>query len=226
MEYADFIKNIFDGCKGKFPSRPIKFIPIYKDDIVYAYLRPITYDYRTALPGCVELLSKWRIENPSISTGSFEVTTERTEKWLDNHVVNKPDRILFLIMGLDGQPLGHIGFASFSFEEKGCEVDAVLRGVKGVYPGLMTHAMAALIRWGISELKLEKITLKVFSDNHSALRFYENFGFNYVQSIPLVKITMPGEVKWEIATQGIDEPAERYYTEMQLDLEKWLGQTP
>jgi RimJ/RimL family protein N-acetyltransferase len=224
MKYADFIKDIFDRYKGKFPSRSLKCIPVYKDDTLYAYLRPITEDYRTALPGCVELLSKWRIENPSISTGSFEVTTERTEKWLDNHVINKPDRILFLIMSLDGQPLGHIGFASFGFEEKGCEVDAVLRGVKDVYPGLMTHALAALILWGLEELRLEKITLKVFSDNKSAIGFYERFGFYYVKSIPLVRIVLPGEEKWEIAEQGVKEPAERYYTEMQLDIENWLSQ--
>lgn len=214
-DYSLFIKKTFDRYKGKSRHRPLKTLPIYDEERrICAYLRPITQNYRISLPECSELLGKWRQENPSIATGTFQVTRERTEKWLDMHIIDREDRILFLIVGLDGQFLGHMGFSSFDYEKKTCEVDAVLRGVKGLYPGLMRYAMRSLINWGIHELHLDHITLKVFSDNSHAIRFYEKCGFEFAKLIPLAKVVRPGEEKWEICPWPQDTAPERYYAEM------------
>lgn len=214
-DYAMFIKETFDNYKCKYIHEPLKCLPVYNDkNIICAYLRPITEDYRITLPECSELLGKWREDNPSIATGTFQVTRERTEIWLDKHIIGREDRILFLIVGLGGQFIGHLGFSNFYYEEKSCEVDAVLRGVKDFYPGLMEYAMKSLIFWGVHQLNLEKITLRVFSDNTRAIRFYERCGFQFVQLIQLVKVVLPNEEKWEVSQQSQDTSAERYYTEM------------
>lgn len=214
-DYALFIKERLDCYKGKYQPESLKLLPVYNyQTILCAYLRPITEDYRITLPGCSDLLGKWREENPGIATGTFQVTRERTEKWLDTHIIGRDDRILFLIVALDGQFLGHIGFSSFEYQEKACEVDAVLRGVNDVHPGLMGYALNSLICWGLSDLRLEKITLKVFADNTHAIQFYRRCGFQVMQLIPLVKVVLPGEEKWEISPQLQGTVAERYYTEM------------
>ena len=221
-DYSLFIKEIFDRFKCKSPFDILKLIPVYdREGIICAYLRPVTKDYRVTLPGCAALLSQWRRENPSISTGTFEVTEERTEKWLDRHVVDRDDRILFLILGLDGTSIGHLGFSSFNYEERCCEVDAVLRGIKDRYPGIMAFAMHSLIYWGLRDLKLEHIKLRVFSDNEGAIAFYYKCGFVFLTQIPLYKVKLPGEEKWEVAADGLYDRIERYYTEMELDMEGW-----
>lgn len=218
--YKDFIKDTFDHYKCKHPFDLLKRIPVYdNENKICAFLRPITKDYKTTMPGCVSLLSKWRRENPTISTGTFEVADTRTEKWLENHVLGRDDRIIFMIVDLKGANIGHIGYASFDYENKKCEVDSVLRGVKGIYPGMMTFAMNSLLYWGISCLKLEHIRLKVFSDNTGAVKFYELCGFFFIRNIPLYKVILPEEEKWDIAPDNYTGTIDKYYTEMAIDVD-------
>ena len=173
-EYQLFIKNTFDGLKRKSKDDMLYCIPIYGDhDNLCGYLIPIIQEYPIALPECAAIFAKWRNENPSMSGNEFIATTEGTEKWLRDLVINRDDRILFLIFSVDGTKIGHIGYSSFQFEDKSCEVDAVLRGEKLILPGMMTFALRALINWGLKELQLMVIRLRVFSDNVEAIDFYK-----------------------------------------------------
>jgi len=154
-KYQKFIKNILDSYKCKSYDDYLICLPVYDEGKkIVAFLRPITKNYIETIPNCVELMSKWRIENPTISTGKFTVTHERTQRWLDNLVINKNDRIIFLIMDFSGNYLGHIGYASFNYKKKSAEIDSVLRGVKGVMPGLMGFCMNTIIEWGKKVLHL------------------------------------------------------------------------
>jgi RimJ/RimL family protein N-acetyltransferase len=74
--------------------------------------------------------------------------------------------------------------------------------------------MRAMISWGKKVLKVEKINLKVFLDNKHAVDFYKRCGFARVKKIPLVKVIMPDEEKWEIASGQNAVNAQRYYLEM------------
>ena len=215
MTYASFVTQTLDRYKCKSPSSPLVCLPILAHDgQVMAYLRPITEDYLVTIPSCVELMSRWRTENPTISTGLFKVTYERTKKWLDDYVINNDRRIIFLVMDFNGQYLGHIGLASFDYETRSAEVDSVLRGVKGVKPGLMQQCMQAIITWGRAELELNRISLSVFNDNEHAVRFYERCGFTKGKLTPLVQVQLPDEVKWEIGTEADRPTATRFYLEM------------
>jgi len=180
-------------------------IPTYNDlGLPAGSLRPITRDYRTALPFCAALLAKWRNENPTLSAKPFTATAEGTERWLDEQILGRDDRLLFLVLSQEGVAIGHIGFSSFDYDAKGCEVDAVLRGDGGAPKGSMTFALRALLRWGIQALELRSIRLRVFSDNSHAIRFYLNNGFLIEQ-------------------EGIPAGAnsDKQYTLMQLSPEAW-----
>lgn len=185
-EYQLFIKKTFDRFKCKNKSNFLKCIPVYDDTgTICGYLRPITKDYRVTLRGCAWLLAKWRGENPSMSARPFLATEENTERWLDELVIDRDDRILFLIIAADGTMIGHIGYSAFDYDEKSCEVDAVLRGEKTLIPGMMTFAIRALIDWGLADLRLEIIRLRVFADNLQAIHFYEkNFFLSQEQNPP------------------------------------------
>lgn len=147
------------------------------------------------MPWCAKLLAEWRNENPSMSSEWFIATTAGTERWLDEKVIGWSDRILFLITTVDGYNIGHIGFCSFDWEEKSCEVDAVLRGEKSTRPGMMTHALRALLDWGILDLQIEIIRLRVLPDNFHAIRFYKQNHFMIERENPQEKFTVMRLVK-------------------------------
>lgn len=197
----------------------LHLLPIYQADELTAYLRPLTFDYKISLPQIVNVLSSWRRNNPTAGTGTFHVTDERTENWLQKFVLKNENRIIFIIMDLQGRYIGHIGFAEFDYtgkngEGKTADIDAVLRGEKNILPGIMSDALRTLIYWGKRELKLENIFLDVFSDNLHAIQFYEKNHFEKVKRIALVKAVYDSETKWEIDENINPDLAAKCYIRM------------
>ncbi len=216
MGFRENLKALFERYKCIAPHKDLLTLPIHDDaEQIVAQLVPITQDFRVRAPQTAALLTKWRIENPTISTGKFVATEERTALWLDNLVVGREDRLIFMVVGLDQTPLGHIGFSNVNFDEQSGEVDSVLRGVKSALPGLMTFATKSLLRWGYREAKFKAIKLSVFSDNDSAIRFYERMGFVVTHTKALYLVKLPDEEKLEIAPEGYTGPIEKYYVYMQ-----------
>jgi RimJ/RimL family protein N-acetyltransferase len=140
-----------------------------------------------------------------MSSEPFIATTAGTEKWLDEKVIGRSDRILFLIVTLDGHKIGHIGFSAFDWEEKSCEVDAVLRGEKPAHPGLMTHALRALLDWGLGNLQVEIVRLRVLPENFHAIRFYKKNHFIIEKEDSQEKFTVMRLVKGNTENAVYDE---------------------
>jgi len=217
MDYKKKITELFDSYKCKYKYIDLKCVPVYDDENnLCAYMVPINYDYENNMPNVVEYISKWRVQNPSISTGTFEVTDERTKIWLDNLVLDRWDRLLFLLRDLDGSYIGHLGFSSVDVINKNAEVDSVLRGDREAMPGIMTFAMRSLIRFGTNVMALDEIILNVFDDNKHAIMFYEKLGFNEVSKIPLYEVKMEDEVKLEIAPEDYKGEIKKNYILMKL----------
>lgn len=203
--YQAFVKNVFDSFKCMRKHDLLRCIPIYRDEgALTGYLRPITRDYLESLPGCAAQLALWRNANPSLSAEAFTATEETTREWLDRHVIGRADRLLFYIVLPDGRRVGHIGFSSFDYDARCCEVDAVLRGENDALPGIMTYALHALIRWGLLALRLKNIELRVFSDNAHAIAFYQRNYFVCTEE--------------DLPVPGV--PGKRYIR-MRLDIAAW-----
>lgn len=207
------METILSKIKLKNEEDELYVIPIYIDGKISGFIEPITFQFKNYDPQLVPCLSKWRRENPTAATGTFEVTDERTEKWLVNAILNNPHRILFIVMDSERNKIGQLGFADIDFEQGNADIDAVIRG-ESSHPGLMGHALETLIKWGKSHLKLSNIFLDCFNDNDHALQFYKQHGFAEIGRIALVKKEYPGEVKWEI-DKGLDpDQAARWYIRM------------
>ncbi|MCK4448652.1 MAG: GNAT family N-acetyltransferase [Candidatus Marinimicrobia bacterium] len=218
--YKKYIIDILNEYKCQNTFDELKCLPVYDDKKnIYAYLVPITFQYKLTSPEYVHLLSKWRKENPIGFASIFEITDQRTEHWLDNILLKREDRILFMIETFDRTALGHIGYSSFNFKEKSCEIDNVVRGKKEKYSGIMTYAMNSIIHWGVNKLKLNQIYLRVLADNTHAIKFYQRLGFYEIKKIPLYKVTKENEIKWVELENRQDEEPDRYYSYMKYNID-------
>lgn len=216
--YQEFIKTLFDSYKCKEKYDILKCLPVYNDDgKLVAYLRPITADYRLTIKDCAKLMGEWREQNPSISASTFKITVERTEKWLDNLIIGRDDRLLFMITLLDGTYVGHIGFSSFDYASKTAEIDSVMRGVKNIAPGIMTFALKTMLWWGKNVARIEHIELSTDFDNEKSLKLYRRCGFVDKKRKALVKVVKEDEIRWDVAEDPDMEDAERYTLQMILE---------
>lgn len=210
-DYRQYLTETLDHYKCKSKSDYLVSLPVFDDgEEIVAYLRPITADFRTTMPNIAALMGQWRKENPSISMSVFEITEERTLRWIDNLLVNNDNRIVFAVTDFEGAYLGHIGLASFDPERYSGEIDSVLRGVKKVLPRLMEYSMRTMIAWGKQVLRLKEITLQTAYDNLHARAFYRRCGFVETERIPLKKVVLPDEVKWVAEEDPAVTEAERY----------------
>lgn len=220
--YRKKVIAVLEELKAQDPFAPLFSLPIYDIEKNFAgWLFPVTWNYRAILPDCAAQLAQWRNENPSFSPDRFEATEESTAKWLDCNILGREDRVLFLILSADGVRVGHIGFSGLDERERSFEVDAVLRGAKTCCPGIMGSALHTLVRWGLKELRLRKITLRVLSENTGAIHFYKHNCFFKTADIPLYQVIGPGREKWVTVKQNEEQVPEKFYSRMQLDIEKW-----
>ena len=194
-------------------------INVYDSKRLFCYLKPIQNNFIELDYNLCFLLSKWRIENPTISTGIFQVTEERTKKWLTDLVLNRDDRIIFMIHGLDNVPIGHIGLSNVDFINNSVELDSVLRGKKNILKGLMSQCVKRLIKFALKELRFSEIKLSVLSDNNQAVNFYKKLNFKIIDKIPLLKIIKDNETKYEIVKDISNQKIEKYYLKMRFQKE-------
>ena len=196
MGYREFIRDTFNSYKCKSKTDEYRTIPIYNNGVLVGFLKPVTYLYKIIKPHYINLICQWREENEIGFANKFHGTHNKTENWIDNMLLPREDRILFMVHTLENVPVGHLGFSSFNFETRSCEVDNVVRGVKGVNKGIMSAAMNTLIEWGKQNLDLQKIYLRVLADNPHAIKFYQKLGFEEVERIPLYKRETKDLIEW------------------------------
>lgn len=175
------------------------------------FLVPVS-ECHADLPSVVRLLTEFR--KPITTFPSFfEVTEERTHRWLRAHLLDVPDRILFFVVDPTGQIIGHVGLTHCLSPERTMELDNIVRGVPDAEPGLMSLAVRQLIYWSQATFDPSDIVLHVMQDNSHAIRFYERLGFVVTGSQPLRRIELPDEVRLEpFDTEQVMEPDGYYVT--------------
>lgn len=212
---ANIIENI-SKYKSLYSGDELSQIPITNGSLLAGYLKPVTIWYANEHPEYLSLLSEWRRENPIGFASIFDISDDRTKYWIENILLRREDRILFMIYGLGSKALGHIGLSSFNFEEPSCEIDNVIRGVKNESGGIMTFALKSVIKWCFDVLKVRKIYLKVLSDNLHAINYYHKNGFADQYEIPLYKVMLEDEIKWVEEKQFESQKPDRFYVYMKL----------
>lgn len=126
-------------------------------------------------PHIVRLLGRWRKKHEFWFPSQFPVSFGRTRVWLQQRVIDEPDRLLCMIRVHDTY-IGHVGLYRFDFKTGTCEIDNIVRG-RREYPGIIASAISLMMSWGTRELGLKGYTLETTSDNEKALKLYKSLGF-------------------------------------------------
>lgn len=142
----------------------------------------------------ITLLANWRKKVQHWFPTQFNITEQGTKNWLQNGIIQKPDRILFMIK-VNKDFIGHIGLNRFQFNKKIAVLDNVIRGNKK-YKGIMTTAINTLMQWGRDELGIKGYTLLTHSDNSAALALYKKLGFEEIKRIPLTQKIFADRTEW------------------------------
>lgn len=209
--------------KRKRKSDPLLLTPIFDlSDTVVGFLRPITADFRESTPHYVKLLNDWRRDNPTVSLSTFVVTEERTKRWLETLVIDNDDRLLFMITDLNGLEIGHLGFGDFDYDRRMCAFDNMIRGVKGMHPGIMTCAFHALMRIAIDVLGVSGVSAYPRENNPPMIRFFARQTWKEIERLPLYEHALPHEVRWEREPSWPGQEPGKYYAYKELEFDSVL----
>jgi len=165
----------------------------------------------------IAMLAKWRREAITFRD-SFKPTFDSTKRWLRKLVLDVPDRILFFVLDRYGNAVGHLGFAHAINDQGLMEVDNVIRGVKGVEPGIMSLSTQALLRWAVQAISPQGFHLNTLDDNTHAVEFYIRLGFKISEKQPLRSIEKDGESKLVPQSEDDKNPPDNYIVCMDYTL--------
>lgn len=158
-------------------------------------LLPVTTDYVQDDEN-LAMLARWRQENLVGFPRHETVTLEGTRGWSKAQLIEREDRILFLITEASSALVGHIGLSSFDFAAASCEFDNVIRGNKQARKGIMADACRLLIDWTYDRLAVKRLWVRTFLDNQPAITLYYRVGFRARSIAPLIREERPGLVQF------------------------------
>ncbi len=225
-EYKKYIINIFNKFKRKNKWDNLQMIPVYNDEnIIVAYLRPITFDFQYTTPEIIQLITKWKIQNPSISASIMqEITCDMTRQWIKKYLLERQDKLIFLIQDLMGNYLGYMGVATFDFKNRTLQLDSACRGVKNVIPGLMTFVAKSLILFSYGILKVNDIVGTATDANPYIKSWHQRIGYEIYDRIPLKLIKVSKIQQRWIQDSSLTTNIERYSIKVKINKQKYKQQ--
>lgn len=155
----------------------------------------------------IKNLTDWRNAHMENFLTQFVATPERTKRWLEDVVLQKPDQMIFLIY-VDDRMVGHLGFKNLTRDD--VLLDNAMRGERTGHPKLLTIAGHRLNRWLFEEVGVKTIYGYVLTTNVSAIMMNRQIGFGGWTKHPLIKLTEGNETRWEIGSEGKVSPDGAY----------------
>ena len=139
-------------------------------------IRPITYND-------TDDIIRWR--NSEYVNARFidrrMFTKESHEAWLENFV--KTGKVAQFIILLDGKGVGSVYLRDIDYDKKDAEFGIFIGEESARGKGVGTKSASLILEYAFNELKLDKVFLRVYKDNPSAIRSYEKAGFKKTDGI-------------------------------------------
>lgn len=180
---------IRDLKQGSPPSSCVPGLLVWHDQII-GRLRPLR---RADVEddGLLTLLLTWRNRHRTAFYTQFEATLASTRNWLSTLVLDRPDRIMFLITDEINRPVGHCGVCNVCPDS--AELDAVMRGERLGHSMLMVLAERALLKWVFDVLRVGRVHAHIFEDNISSIRLFLSVGLT-ISHREMFRMVMEGGV--------------------------------
>jgi RimJ/RimL family protein N-acetyltransferase len=195
-------------------------LPVVHQGQTLARLEPVTW-HDAERPEAIRLLARWRERANPYFPAQFPVTEVGTQRWVVKQLLEVPDRILFWVRAIDGRAMGHVGLFRFDWDDPSVEIDNIVRGEDGVFPGLIYHSLQALLGWTYEVLGVGAVFLRVLSDNARAVQLYTRCGFYETLRVPLVREQDGDVVRWVEVNGDFRKPVTRYFVTMRLLRAEW-----
>lgn len=205
-DFARTLKSNID------PKNTLKLKILNQDNKEVGTLRLIDSS-RGEDPVLVSNLTRWRNSAKRFFLSQFVATEERTLRWLKNTVLEAEDRLLFEILDDTGRSIGHAGVCKL--KEDSAELDNFVRGEPGGDPSLFISAEMAMLRWLFFVLRIETITLHVFSNNWIPIRNHSSLGFVIKEKHSLSYIEKDGTLQ-HLVNSTAGQPVKYSYLTMCL----------
>jgi sialic acid synthase SpsE/RimJ/RimL family protein N-acetyltransferase len=103
-------------------------------------------------------------------------TIEEHEQWFRG-LVQRSDRIEFVILQAQLGPVGTVGLSNIDFAANRAEYGVMLGESAARGRGLASQASSMILEYAFDVLGLDQVRLSAFADNAAALRLYERLGF-------------------------------------------------
>lgn len=175
--------EIIQKIKGVTTGAPGVVFPIRRDDLsVIGYLRTID---RSILENSelIETMALNRTKYRKSFLTQFDVTPENKRAWLENGVLNNPNKVLFLVEAADHTVVGQDGFTMLG--NGVFALDGTMRWLK--YGEKDLYVRSGITRAGIcfSILDCEISTTEVFKDNIANIKNSLRMGHKIVEECSL-----------------------------------------
>jgi len=155
------------------------------------------------------LITDWRNAHREKFMTSFEATTERTLAWIQSGLIEREDRILFMVETHKGTPVGHLGLTAIDLETGACELDYGCRGRRDLLPGVFALAYGGLTAWALDTLGSAFVIGRVFEDNPKPIELLQLHGFEFEKRVAMRRIEDDDGVRWVEADTEDPEAGER-----------------
>ena len=149
----------------------------------------------------------------------FEITLEKTKKWIQNDILNDPTRIQFMIF-LDDKKIGNIGHGVHPKNNDLVVFTSMIKSPNLTFPGLMTVIEKVYLRWIFEKLMSQKIFGELFSDNTSMMKVHLKCGWKKISKFTMNKIPTEGGWRWIKAEKN---DGEREMTAIEITKEELLS---
>jgi len=194
--YKDAVRNNFS-----FLKQTIKVEDLFAKSI------PLTLEGGALVPLCelhaadkalLEKLVHWRKAYASLYSTKVPATAAGVKKWCMD-LYKAKDSILFLIVDLSGNAIGHIGITGAINNNGEMEIENAVLGSNGLQSGILSNAVKALIKWALEIVFPQIISVKVAGSDTRAIDFYKKLSFakdgKKTGKTPLRMVYAPAKIK-------------------------------
>ncbi len=127
---------------------------------------------------------KW-LNKPEVRTGLtiyLPLSLETEECWFAEMMKARQEEqplVIEILEDSSWQMIGNIGFSSLDYRVRSAEIGIFIGEIERWNKGYGSEAMKTMMKHGFETLNLNRIMLRVFANNHNAIRVYEKTGFQH-----------------------------------------------